>query len=128
MREITSHRVAGLNEDLQIVACDEPGPGGANHCYQIIDVSTQNTKPDGDDRVLGQIEFQNGGIQDVGVNGVSNEALLAVVLDRLEAFQRGAFSCPENAGAVGHLYGALACLHQRTLKRVERGVEGQLKL
>lgn len=126
MREITTHKAPGFNDNLQILACDEPGPGGANHHYQVIDVSTENTSPDAAKCLL-DIEFQNGGIQEVGVTGPTNEALIAIVIDRLSAFQNGAFACVENAGALGHLYGAMACLHQRTKNRVERGVEGQLK-
>ena len=31
MRELTDHKVNGLNEALTIIAIDNPGPGGANH-------------------------------------------------------------------------------------------------
>lgn len=31
MREITDHKLNGLNEALKVIAIDRPGPGGANH-------------------------------------------------------------------------------------------------
>jgi hypothetical protein len=35
-RKITDHKVNGLNEAIEIVSNDEPGPGGANHDYVIV--------------------------------------------------------------------------------------------
>lgn len=125
MREITTHQVNGLNEVLQLVVCDEPGAGGANHHYQIIDVSRQNV---GDDRTLCDIEFQAGPIQEAGVNGISNESLLAVVRDRLECFQCGPYACVENFEALKDVISAMDRLRARTIARMERGVEGTSKV
>jgi hypothetical protein len=72
------------------------------------------------------IRFQNGPIRDSGVNGVSQEALLAIVIDRLRAFQRGPYLCRENAIALTHLEDALGWLQRRTRDRLKRGVEGTL--
>lgn len=127
MRELTSHKVNGLNKSLQIVVCDEPGRGGANHEYQIIDVSAQNTSPDGADNVLASIGFQNGPISEAGINGISQEALLAILIDRLEGFQRGPYACDMNAYALGHLKDAMDRLHDRTRERISRGVEGTME-
>lgn len=123
MRELTSHIINGLNHNLQIIVCDEPGAGGANHEYQIIDVSKQNR---GEDSVLCQIEFQNGPILEAGVNGISNEALLAIVEDRLKCFQAGPYACRENALALTHLQEAMHWSHHRTRERMSRGVEGTM--
>lgn len=121
MRELTSHKVNGLNESLQIIVCDEPGAGGANHHYQIIDVSRQNV---GEDQTFCDIEFQNGPILEAGVNGISNEALLAIVEHRLACFQAGPFACIENGNALADVRSAMDQLKMRTESRMKRGVEG----
>lgn len=53
--------------------------------------------------------------------GVTNEVLLAIVADRLEAFQAGEFACPENALALHHVLAALSSLHYRASGRAQRG-------
>lgn len=70
------------------------------------------------------IEFQNGPIKEAGHNGVTGEALIAVVLDRLRRFQSGKYSARENALAITKLEEALHWLHHRTRARLARGVEG----
>lgn len=127
MRKITSHHVKDQNNDLEIVACDEPSNGGANHLYQIIDVSEQNTARDAADTVLAEIPFQTGPIPANGINGVTNESLIAIVIDRLEGFQNGNLANRYNSAALHSLHSALASLKQRTIDRLGRGVEGQMK-
>lgn len=122
-REITSHRVNGLNEALLINVLDQPGQGNACHEYQII----RDTHGNGDeyDQVeLCNIKFQNGPILEAGVNGVSGEALLAIVEDRLIGFQSGQFACRENAVALTKIQEAMMWLQKRTRDRISRGVEG----
>ena len=122
-REITSHRVNGLNEALLINVLDQPGQGNACHEYQII----RDTHGNGDeyDQVeLCNIKFQNGPILEAGVNGISGEALLAIVEDRLIGFQSGQFACRENAIALTKIQEAMMWLHKRTRDRMARGVEG----
>ncbi|PZA14208.1 hypothetical protein, partial [Parazoarcus communis] len=70
------------------------------------------------------ILFQNGPINEAGVNGLTHEALLAIVADRLRSFQAGPFSCKANACALTHIEEAMHWLQQRTLERMRRGVEG----
>lgn len=70
------------------------------------------------------INFQNGPIKESGVNGISNESLLAIVEDRLLGFQSGQFACRENAIALTKLQEAMMWLQKRTRDRVARGVEG----
>lgn len=121
-RQLTAHKVNGLNELLKVYTLDEPGPGGAHHEYSIA--------WEADVPPLGQyiddvfIHFQRGPVNEVGVNGVSIEALLAIVADRLNCFQAGEYACEENAIALEHVSMAMNVLHQRTLKRIARGVEG----
>lgn len=66
-------------------------------------------------------------VGDSGFNGISNEALLAVIIDRMRGFQSGEFKCRENAIALTHLEDAMHWLQHRTRHRVARGVEGTLK-
>ena len=119
-RELTSHKVNGLNEKLKIVVMDEPSQGGACHVYQIQQLLT-TTDQIGE---IHEIRFQNGPIQEFGVNGISGEALLAIVEDRLIGFQSGQFACRENAVALTKIQEAMMWLQKRTLDRMKRGVEG----
>ena len=113
MRLVNDHVVEGDKApQLRIEVLDEPGQGGANHEYVIAF--------DGED--------QNGPIKEYGVNGVTQETLLAVVIDRLRNFQAGPFACAANAMALHHIEAALELLQQRTKDRIARGVEGQTKL
>lgn len=116
-RLLTSHVVNGLNEALKIEVMDEPGPGGANHIYCVHMEGTEDSQT---------IQFQNGPIQEAGVNGISGEALLAIVEDRLKAFQAGPYACRENALALTHLQESMHWMHHRTRERVARGVEGTM--
>jgi hypothetical protein len=73
------------------------------------------------------VRFQDGPIQETGVNGISNEALLAIVEDRLAGFQSGQYACRENAIALTKIQEAMMWLHKRTRDRAARGVEGTLE-
>ena len=127
MRELTNHNVNGLNDAIIIRVLDDPGPGGANHEYILV-LDPAFEEPNREDHRLvrsARISFQKGPIHETRVNGISNEALLAIVEDRLIGFQRGDFSCRENALALTKLQEALHWLHHRTRDRVARKVEGQ---
>ena len=130
MHEITSHRVNPANDTLTITAEDAPGSGGANHLYMVRGFNTA-TNPScpfvarhGSPAEHATVLFQNGPIAEAGVNGVTHEALLAIVIDRLQAFQKGPFACRENALALTKLEEAQHWLHHRTRARMTRGVEG----
>lgn len=131
MRILTDHRVNGLNEALEIKVIDDPGSGGANHAYTIwLNGHT----------LLTTLVFQNGPVAEAGFNGISNEALLAVLIDRMRGFQfsrdpdgnfskaPGTYACRENAIALTHLEEALMWLQKRTRDRMARGVEGTMKV
>jgi hypothetical protein len=130
MRELTDHIVSGDQAvQLKIEVTDKP-VGGANHRYEIsgFDTKTNPSRVDtlGYTSSYGRelILFQNGPIKEVGVNGVTQEALLAITIDRLRSFQAGPFSCRENAIALTHCEEALMWLQRRTVARIKRGVEG----
>ena len=74
--------------------------------------------------LLASVHFQEGPILENGVNGVNNEDLIAMVLCRLEHFQKSPYACRENALAATKLEEALLWLRKRTMGRDQRGVEG----
>jgi hypothetical protein len=162
-RELTAHRVNGLNEALRVFVLDQPGSGGACHDYVVLvpagadtlwpaaqpDIYTIATSPTEErllmwrDRAMvvsadrkdsvgplyipQRIRFQNGPVKESGYNGNSHEALLAILLDRLEGFQAGQYKNHDNQMALDHLQTARLFLHKRTMDRVARGVEGTNK-
>ncbi len=71
------------------------------------------------------IKFQEGPIQDHGVNGAQIEDVIDVLVNRLQGFQNGGFPCRENALAITKLEEARLWLNERTRKRREQGVEGK---
>ena len=120
MREIVSG-----NPNSLINAIDKPGQGEAYHDYRIarsIKLMPVGEITPGDE--FGRVLFQNGPVKEVGVNGCHQEDLLAIVIDRLECFQRGEFACYENRMALQKAQESLQWLEHRTSKRVQRGVEG----
>jgi hypothetical protein len=123
MRTVNDHKVGnGAADVLDIRVMDEPGAGGACHSYAVV-WGPEFVKAPAECR----IDFQNGPIKEAGVNGVTQEALLAIVIDRLRSFQDGPFKCRDNAVALTHCEEALMWLHRRTRDRIARGVEGQTK-
>jgi hypothetical protein len=130
MRKITDHIINPANDKLNIEVTDEPGAGGANHRYEVTGFDTSSNKShtdkDGYSASYSRsiILFQNGPIAEVGVNGLTQEALLAIVADRLRSFQTGPFACRENALALTKIEEAMHWLQQRTIARMRRGVEG----
>ena len=119
MRTITTHKVGGVDEMLQIEVLDEPGPGGACHQYRVSeDTEAESAMP------AYIIKFQKGPIKENGLNGMTQEVLLAIVRDRLEGFQAGDFVCELNQVALDHVCEAMAALQQRTRDRIDRNVEG----
>lgn len=124
MRTITDHKLNGLNDALEITVLDEPGQGGACHEYQIEFGNNDGGDRTGHSQRKVLISFQNGPIKESGVNGISGEALLAIVIDRLRSFQAGPFACDDNAEALTCIQTGLELLQRRTKARIARGVEG----
>lgn len=150
MRKLTDHIVSGDQAvQLTIEVTDEPGAGGANHEYEIkgfrsrpsvrptiAELEELLAKGSSEPMTLNQdgsvsvgpskclIHFQNGPIKESGVNGITQEALLAITIDRLRSFQNGLYKCRENAIALTHCEEALMWLQRRTVERIKRGVEG----
>lgn len=121
MREVKSHHVPGIPETVRVFPEGDPGPGGAQTSYRLaVGVPGQEF------RGATTLKFQTGDpLKDP--NGITNEALLTTVADRLEQFQKGPFSCRENAIALTHIETALLWLKKRTEDRVAREVRGEQK-
>jgi len=132
MRQLTEHVVNPANDRLVITVVDDPSHGGANHRYDITGFDTKGNPSEIDSQgwyssfSRSIIIFQNGpiGVDGNGVNGLTHEALLAIIADRLRSFQSGPYSCKANACALTHIEEAQHWLQQRTLERMRRGVEG----
>jgi hypothetical protein len=138
MRKVTDHKIEGIDNLLSIQVLDEPGAGGACHHYQITatkeavlkgvtdaGLAEEINKVSLDHLILCDIRFQNSPLQEVGLNGITQEALIAICMDRLRSFQSGDFACESNVLALEHLKLALRYLQQRTRDRLARGVEGR---
>ena len=115
---ITAHKGSEANSMIEII-CDEKADGGASHIYKIR--THLSAGPD----VFADIKFQQGAVTEVGRNGITDESLIAVVIDRLRGFQCGPFACRENALVITKLEEAMHWLNHRTADRVARGVEGK---
>ena len=76
------------SDNTLVFRSGDPGKGGAFVNYRI-----KKKKPE---RTLLKVEFQNGAPREAGVNGITNEDLLAIVADRLQCYQDGPFPCEEN--------------------------------
>lgn len=120
MPTINDHKTNERNEAITIT-CDERNPenGNASHHY-TMKIATADGAPEREQ----SISFQDGPIKEVGVNGVTNEALLAILIDRMRGFQAGQYASRDNAVALTKMEEALMWLHKRTRDRLARGVEG----
>lgn len=104
----------------RVFAADEK-EFNANHLY-TVETSDEESGPI---EILQHISFQKGPVKENGVNGVFNEDLIAIVIDRLQSFQESEFKCRENAIAITKLEECLLWLRKRTTDREKRGVEGK---
>lgn len=109
MRIHTDHNGVAVNAISRL----HDGKDVEGHYYQIIAGSKNSS-----------IEFQIGGVADNGVNGITNEALLAILIHRTR-FLNGKFHCSENDRAIQHMEEALVNLEARTARRITRGIEGK---
>lgn len=124
MEQLHDHKINPFNDEyVTVEVLDKPDAkaGGACHVYQITVAD-----PDGDDDFVDEVElsFQHGPVGEAGVNGLTDQALLAIVLHRWRAFQRSKWSNRETAISITKLEEALMWQHKRTLDRIERNVEG----
>lgn len=78
--------------------------------------------------MLCNLNFQRGPIAELGVNGINNEDLINIVVDRLQHFQETEYKCRENALAITKLEEALLWLRCRTMRRENEGKLGTSKV
>lgn len=76
---------------------------------------------------LAEIRFQNGPVSSCGVNGVTNEDLLVVLIHRTSILN-DKFPCEENKVAIEHMQKALGAFNARTVNRIARNVEGKYEV
>ncbi len=103
-------------------------PAGTPLQYRFLDNDTVDVAamlgPNRGSAILTTIEFQAGPIPEYGVNGLTNELLLEILIDRTKRLD-DMFPCRENKEAIGHMGYALAALIARTARRKAAGIEGK---
>lgn len=109
MRIHTDHNGVAVNA----VAALADGADVEGHQYVVVTGAKSVT-----------IDFQRGPVPANGVNGLTNEALLAILIHRTRHLNNK-FSSAENVRAIDHMEQALMCFEVRTARRMVRGVEGQ---
>lgn len=108
MRIHTDHNGVAVNAISSLA----DGTQVEGHLYQVLAGSQAFT-----------FHFQQGPVKDNGVNGLTNEALLAILIHRTKYLDQK-FASDENKRAIAHMEDALANLEVRTARRIARGVEG----
>ena len=126
---VDHHDGHGLAEKI-IIEADEPGPGGASHRYRVcVDLEPHEAPECGGGPAweeVAKIQYQKGPRHEAGSTvGVLDSVLLAIVADRMRAFQAGPFSCRENALVLTKVEEALHWLKHRADARAKRGVLGK---
>jgi hypothetical protein len=107
MRKITGHEGSALNDAITIEADDRDQNGGS-HRYDL-----RWMDPHGDYQSSQGIKFQQGPLKEAGYTGITDETLVAIVIDRLEGFNTGPFRCRENSLAITKLEEAMYWLRRR---------------
>lgn len=125
MRQIDLHHDGhGLNESIYIVT-DTPDQSGAAHRYDLSIAAGPDGHP-GEVQLVGHLRFQQGPRNVEGsFPGITEAALLAVLIDRLRGFQAGPYACRENAIQLTKLEECLMWTKQRAHDRAKRGVLGK---
>lgn len=70
-----------------------------------------------------QIQFQNGPVQEHGVNGIQLPQVIRACLARYKMLNKS-FPCRENSLVITNLQRAIMWDDERTSKRTQQGVEG----
>lgn len=117
IREVKYRDVTMMKDHITITA-NEPEAGGASTSYAI--------SHSGQGLGATVLKFQVGD-PNVEVNGLTNEALLSIVLDRLQGFAKGPYSTREGAIAITKIEEALLWMFNRSLDRIDRGVLGKME-
>lgn len=129
-RPLYDHKNNKFNREcIEVKTADERASDAAHHKY-VIEVygdPSGGVQPQWAILHTVELQFQNGGLKEVGPNGITDQALLAVVLDRIRSFNEGQFRCRENSIVITKLEEALLWMEKRSNDRARRGVEGERK-
>ncbi len=116
------HDGFGLNESL-IVITDEADASGAAHNYVVTYDTPNSTVPA---EIVAEVQFQKGPRNEPGsIPGMTEAALIAILIDRLRGFQAGPYACRENALTLTKMEEALQWSQARARERARRGVLGK---
>ena len=127
-RQLFDHKNNKFNREcVDVFTVDDGAVDGANHHYRIEVYDRYNGKAEAGIKGFCDVRFQNGGLKEVGANGITDQALLAIVLDRLRGFNEGQFRCRENSIMITKLEEALMWGAKRADDRSRRNVEGERK-
>ena len=126
-REIFDHKNNRFNREcVTVKTADLRASDNAHHKY-VIEVRYTGDTGNNVDHVAERCElnFQNGGLKEVGPNGITDQALIAIVIDRLRSFNEGPYRCRENSVMITKLEEALMWGEKRANDRARRNVEGE---
>ena len=87
------------------IFCDRPKEkGDIPNYFQVRNAKT--------DDIVSEIYFQEGSVKDVGLNGISNEDVLYMVMERLKLSQKSSNNINESIiDAIAHISLAIASLN-----------------
>jgi hypothetical protein len=109
------HDGHGLNESIGIYA-DEPDKSGASHLYELRI----------GDKLVASIQFQKGPRGEaLSTPGVTEGAIMAVIVDRMQGFNGGPYRCRENSLVATKVEEAMHWTRARADERASRGVLGK---
>ena len=121
LRQITHHRGNSVNNRI-IIQEESVDDKGVPFDYRLAIDHMNGNSPLNGEGMYPTITFHSGPTENVC--GITNEVLLAIVQDRLEAMQKTKFSCRENAIAITKIEETLLWLKKRTFDRQAKGIEG----
>jgi hypothetical protein len=125
MHKITTHQVGIVNEALVVNRLYQAdGVAKAPVAYEIYADESKPLPSLPGVTVHTTLKFHHGDPKEVGVRGLTNESVLAVLIDRMVCFQTSDMRCRENAIALTHLEEAMMWLQKRTRQRIASGIEG----
>ena len=101
------------NVFVNVINDTNEADSGSGHHYQI-----------GWDTDSIMIDFQKGAVKENGVHGVTNEVLLAILIQRTQQLNER-FRCRENSVAITKMDEALMWFDKRTADRQKLSVEGK---
>ena len=136
MRRLITLPTEKINEALELYAVDIPDEHGVKRTrYEISGFDfSKNPLAYPPERLpldrFGQVYpllFQQGNPNEVGINGLTTEALLTVIIDRLECFQATPMASRENEKALEHFKTGMRWVRARSESRLRRGTSGTPK-